>query len=249
MLDISKIGKGSISENPFWHYVEDDFLPEQLATSLFKEFPSYQNNALQNYDNPLETKRIQSRWYEFKEITYSFITYLYSNEFINFISKVSGINDLKPDIGLHGAGQFLHSKGGRLNPHLDYTIHPKLGLERRLSLLIYLTPDWHEEWKGEFVLYDKKEELKEVKKITPRFNRMILFKTTSAWHGVPEAIRCPPNVNRCAIGIFYLTLAREGQPLNSKALYSAYNDQIGDKDIETLIQKRFSEDTARSVYF
>ena len=30
MFDLSLKGKGKISNLPFWHYVEDNFLPEEL---------------------------------------------------------------------------------------------------------------------------------------------------------------------------------------------------------------------------
>ena len=142
----------------------------------------------------------------------------------------------------------MHTRGGRLNPHQDYSIHPKLGLERRFSLLIYLTPSWQKNWNGELVLFEKNDTLKEVKRITPLFNRMVLFKTTSAWHGVPEPINCPPEICRNAIGLFYLTKPRENHLTNKKALYAAYGEQEGNKEIEQLIIKRSSDKTAKSVY-
>jgi Rps23 Pro-64 3,4-dihydroxylase Tpa1-like proline 4-hydroxylase len=36
----------------------------------------------------------------------------------------------------------------KLNVHLDYSIHPKLGLERRLNLVLYITSGWKPEWGG-----------------------------------------------------------------------------------------------------
>ena len=248
MFDLSLKGKGKISNLPFWHYVEDNFLPEELATKLYLEFPPYKDQNLQSYDNPLECKRIQSHWFEFKPLTYKFINFLNSKEFIDFISSKTGINDLKADSGLHGAGQFMHTKGGRLNPHQDYSIHPKLGLERRLSLLIYLTPKWQKNWYGDLVLYEKKEKLCEVKRISPLFNRLVIFQTTSSWHGIPEFINCPAGVCRNAIGIFYLTEPRKNHLKHKKALYCTYGDQEGNAEIEELIKQRSSEKTAKSVY-
>jgi len=32
----------------------------------------------------------------------------------------------------------MHAAGGNLNPHLDYSIHPKMGLQRKLNVIIYL---------------------------------------------------------------------------------------------------------------
>ena len=47
MFDLSLKGKGKIFKLPFWHYVEDDFLPEELANELYSEFPSYKDQNLQ----------------------------------------------------------------------------------------------------------------------------------------------------------------------------------------------------------
>jgi hypothetical protein len=46
---------------------------------------------------------------------------------------------LYPDPGLHGGGWHMHGAGGNLNPHLDYSIHPKSGLMRKLNIIIYLS--------------------------------------------------------------------------------------------------------------
>jgi Rps23 Pro-64 3,4-dihydroxylase Tpa1-like proline 4-hydroxylase len=45
-------------------------------------------------------------------------------------------------------GLHTHARGGKLNVHLDYDIHPKLELQRYLNLIIYLTPGWKPEWGG-----------------------------------------------------------------------------------------------------
>ena len=42
------------------------------------------------------------------------------------------------DPGLHGGGWHIHSNKGNLNPHLDYSIHPKMDIQRRLNLIVYL---------------------------------------------------------------------------------------------------------------
>ena len=48
---------------------------------------------------------------------------------------------LNLDIGLHGGGVHLNQRsGGNLNLHKDYSIHPKLGMMRKLNLIIYMNP-------------------------------------------------------------------------------------------------------------
>ena len=44
---------------------------------------------------------------------------------------------LGEDIGLNGGGWHTHKRGGKLNTHLDYSLHTKLKLERKLNIINY----------------------------------------------------------------------------------------------------------------
>ena len=56
-----------------------------------------------------------------------------SNEFINDLEKLTGCN-LYPDYGLNGGGWHIHKDKGKLNIHQDYSIHPKLNLQRKCNI-------------------------------------------------------------------------------------------------------------------
>jgi Rps23 Pro-64 3,4-dihydroxylase Tpa1-like proline 4-hydroxylase len=75
-----------------------------------------------------------------------------------------------------------HKAGGKLNTHLDYSVHPKLGLERRLNLLIYITQNWSHSWGGELGLWAVSKDGKGpgdlISTISPNFNKAVLFDTT-----------------------------------------------------------------------
>ena len=43
-------------------------------------------------------------------------------------------------------------KCGRLEMHLDYSIHPISGMERRVNLIVYLNSDRQQEWGGDLRL-------------------------------------------------------------------------------------------------
>ena len=52
----------------------------------------------------------------------------------------------------------------------------KMGLDRRINVLIYLNKDWKKQYKGCLELWDK--EMKNCKqKILPSFNKMVIFST------------------------------------------------------------------------
>ena len=241
----------SSGTKPFPYYVIDNFLDTDFAKKLSEEFPNYHDQNLRPYSNPLEEKKLQNYWDHFKYHTYSFIHYLNSPVFIDtYITPLVGVPNLLPDGGLNGAGQFLHIKGGKLNPHLDYRIHPKLGLERRFSFLIYLTPGWDVSWGGDLVFYSGNEKsLCEQKTLPCLFNRAVIFDTTcNSWHGVPEPLSCPDGVIRKAIGVFYLSKIRKGTPQSFKARYALLGKDRHDPALVSFVEQRSDPNLCRSTY-
>lgn len=134
--------------------------------------------------------------------------YLNSQPFLEFLSNLTGIENLIPDPFFDGGGCHQIQPGGLLKIHADFNKHPKTKLDRRLNVLVYLNEDWHEEYGGHFELWDK--EMKESKKkILPLFNRMALFSTTStSYHGHPNPLTCPPDRTRKSLALYYYTNGR-----------------------------------------
>ena len=51
----------------------------------------------------------------------------------------------------------MSSRGGKLNIHKDYSIHPRVDppKQRKLNLIVYLTEDWNPEWGGALELWSR----------------------------------------------------------------------------------------------
>lgn len=229
--------------DPFDHVVIDNFLDEDLANKLSSEFMDYDSPNWFCYNNPLEHKKTSNNWYHFPPATYCFMSYLNSREFITSVEGITGIHDLYPDMGLHGAGWHIHGRGGKLNVHLDYSIHPKLHLQRKLNIIIYLEPDWDPAWGGGLELWSNDPEtnkpLKKVKQVDYKFNRAILFDTTqNSWHGFAEPLTCPEHKYRKSIAMYYLIDPPQGVDSRKRALYSASTTQQNDPNIYKLIEER-----------
>ena len=168
---------------PFSHIVIDNFFNKKIALTLEKEFPKFSSKNWFIYKNELEIKKALNDWNLFPKTTYKVFNELNSFEFTEFLSKnlFSKEKYLFPDYGLHGGGWHIQKKGGRLNPHLDYSIHPKIGLQRKLNLIVYLNSSWKLKWGGEINLWKnskKNSPYGEPAKISPFFNRAIIFDTT-----------------------------------------------------------------------
>lgn len=228
---------------PFYYQVIDNFFDQEQAKIISKEFPDYTSDVWYYYNNPLENKKTCNNWYQFGPETYKTLAMLNSKEFIKQLQKITGISKLYPDIGLHGGGLHIHGIGGKLNVHLDYSIHPKLKLQRKLNLIIYLEEDWNSKWGGnlEFWSHDKERNKPDKRFVTIDnvFNRAILFDTTqNSWHGFPEPLTCPEGKHRKSLAVYYLTDPPEETDSRPRALYSPTKEQEKDPEILKLIEER-----------
>lgn len=228
---------------PFYYQVIDNFFNQEQAKTISKEFPEYNSDIWYCYNNPLENKKTCNNWYQFGPETYKTLTMLNSKEFIRQLQKITGIPKLYPDIGLHGGGLHIHGTGGKLNVHLDYSIHPKLKLQRKLNLIIYLEENWNPEWGGNLELWSHNKEKNRPDKrfatIDNVFNRAVLFDTTkNSWHGFPDPLTCPEGKYRKSLAVYYLTDPPEGTDPRPRALYAPTKEQEKNPEILKLIEER-----------
>jgi len=197
--------------NPFDHWVIDNFLDSVDAEKLSKEFINYDSSQdVVHYQGWIAEKKTCNVWNRFPPLTYKTFSNLLSLDFVTHLSAITGITPLYPDIGLHGGGWHMHKAGGNLALHLDYSIHPKTQLQRKLNLIVYLEEEYKPEWGGGLEFWSHDEEnnrpLEKVKVIEPVFNRAVLFDTTqNSWHGFPQPITCPEGKMRKSFAVYYMT--------------------------------------------
>nr|WP_307735066.1 2OG-Fe(II) oxygenase [Chitinophaga nivalis] len=146
------------------------------------------------------------------------INELNSPEFLQFLSTLTGIPNLKKDDMLEGGGIHQSKRGGFLNIHADFTVHPHhRHWQRRVNVLVYLNKDWEEAWGGKLELWDTEMKACE-KKVLPIFNRCVIFNTDAdSYHGHPEPTTCPEDRNRRSIALYYYT--EEAQPYRRATHY------------------------------
>ena len=226
---------------PFPHIVFDNFFENDVAKTLYSEIPELSSDVWFQYNNKIENKYTCNHWDRFPITTYKVLSYLASLEFTEKISKLTGIFPLVADIGLHGGGWHVHTRGGLLNVHKDYSMHPKLKLERALNIIIYLTPDWQPSWGGSLGLWTEQEGQpdKLIRNVDCLFNRALLFDTRkNSWHGLPESIQCPEDIRRTSIALYYLTTPSNTTDPRERALFAPSEWQRGDTELENFILNR-----------
>lgn len=238
---------------PFPHFVVDNFFDEEFAKLLEDEFPDFGDSVWHSYNNAIEVKKVCNNWNAFPETTYRALSFLNSSQFVDFVSGLLFANTkLHSDPGLNGGGWHIHRRGGKLNTHLDYSIHPKMGLRRKLNIIIYLNSKWQDEWGGQLGLWGNENDnfpgdLK--KSIIPKFNRAVVFDTTkNSWHGLPEPLTCPEGEYRKSIAVYYLDQPEAETDTRGKALFSPYGSQVNDPSVLELIRARSNTKTAGATY-
>lgn len=256
LIDLTKLEHAAREfrdAKPFNHAVIDGFFPDDFAHEIAAEFPAFDGPVWHHYDNPLEVKRTCNNWNAFGPATYQALTTLNSAWLTATLSRLFGPLPLFSDPGLNGGGLHIHGRGGKLNPHLDYVLHPKTGLARKLNVLVYMTPDWREEWGGHLALWKQHESERKpgelTRRIAPLFNRAVIFDTTQqSWHGLPEPIDCPEDVYRRSLAAYYMTTpARVGED-RKKALFAPTEAQADDPAVYDLIRRRAELGGAAGAY-
>ncbi|MCI0422270.1 MAG: 2OG-Fe(II) oxygenase [Acidobacteria bacterium] len=122
--------------------------------------------------------------------------------------QITGIPDLIADPSYLGGGIHRTSTGGSLGVHCDFNWHPTLKLHRRLNVLLFLNEAWRPDWNGNLELW-RRDMSACSKRIAPIFNRMVLFGIDdTAFHGMPEPLRCPSTVQRLSLALYYYTIDR-----------------------------------------
>lgn len=141
-------------------------------------------------------------------VTYAVLQWLKSRNFLQWLESVTGITDLLVDDDWLGGGVHRTTKGGALDVHVDFNVHWKNNLHRRLNLLIYLNPGWQPQWGGALELWDTQCRTC-VHQVQPEFNRAVLFRITEdAYHGHPDPVRGPDDVQRLSLAMYYYTQDR-----------------------------------------
>lgn len=230
-----------LTANPFPHIVFDNFFKEEWVDELSKEIPPLDNPIWHQYNNRIENKYACRQWLAFPKKTYQTLTYFCSTEFTSKLSELTGIYPLMPDYGLNGGGWHVHTRGGLLNVHKDYSIHPQLGLERALNLIVYLTPEWDISWGGALGLWSEQDNqpYELIKSIDCIYNRAVLFDTRKdSWHGLPDPIMCPENVRRTSLAIYYVTTPSTESATHTRALFAPTEKQKSDVEVLRLIEQR-----------
>lgn len=195
-------------KSPYNYGCFDNFLPLEILERVREEALSLGTKSPENSSG---NEHLKTSFNPDRLPTYSKALFhaLNSRAFIQFLENMSGIKGLIPDPYYQGGGIHRTENGGFLDIHADFNHHRLMNLERRLNVLIYLNPDWKEEYGGSFEIWTD-DMSKKVAAFSPVMNRMCCFSTGSnTMHGNPEPVNHPGGEPRLSIALYYYTATWE----------------------------------------
>lgn len=194
------------SADPYPYAQFDHFLESWAAAKARDAFPAIGDEGWIHYLHVNEKKHGLNKMDRIPPFLQDVIRALNSEAFVRHLSELTGIPGLLPDPSLEGGGLHQSRRGGFLNIHADFTVHPhRRNWRRRVNVLVYLNDGWEPEYGGDLELWSR--DMKAcVQKISPVFNRCVIFNTDEdSYHGLPEPIQCPEDMTRKSIALYYFT--------------------------------------------
>ena len=196
------------AKRPFRYMVLENFFLPDKAKEIYHAYPSVDEGHWDGTTYINQKNKYQQREFEESSIIKKAFFELNSEEFLEQIAYITGVEHLIGDDQLFGGGLHQSLTGAFLNVHVDYNIHPKTKLHRRLNILVYMNQDWREEYEGHLQLWDMKRS-QMMENILPTFNRMAMFETNEiSFHGHPKPLRLPVGLSRKSLAAYYYTNTR-----------------------------------------
>ncbi len=236
---------------PFPHIILENLLDSGILDTALAEFPGIESTAWIHYLHLNEKKFGKTDRQSFGPTLQAIVHELNSPRFVEFLSRLTGIEGLFPDDSLEGGGLHQIPPGGFLNVHADFTVHPHHRTwRRRVNLLLYLNKDWEDSYGGHLELWDQQMK-RRVHWIAPLFNRSVIFNTDAdSFHGHPDPLTCPAGRTRKSMAFYYFT--KEASPPRVRS--TEYRARPGDgvKGIGIYLDKmvlRFYDGVKRTLGF
>ncbi len=189
---------------PFPHLVFDDLLEPDTLNAVLEEFPTM-SRPWHEAASQHELKLSMADESQFGPTTWKVFHSLNSSPFLSFLEKLTRIKGLIADPHLAGGGLHNIRRGGKLGVHTDFNFYRRLGVYRRLNVLIYLNHDWQKQWGGHLELWDQDKNV--ARRVLPVFNRAVIFETSpTSYHGHPNPLECPEDQSRKSLALYYYSV-------------------------------------------
>ena len=220
--EVTDLARQYRENEPFPHIHLADFLDPETAQAVADEFPAPDTDVWTQYKHHNENKMGMAKRELFPPRLRAVADELNSPEFVDWLSRLTGIPGLFPDPSLEGGGLHQSGRGGFLNVHTDFSMHHyQKNCRRRVNVIIYLNPGWQEQWGGAIEFWEKSMQ-RCAAKYPPLLNHAVIFTTDErSLHGFPDPLRCPENVARKSLAFYYYTVEEHARHASHSTDYHA----------------------------
>jgi Rps23 Pro-64 3,4-dihydroxylase Tpa1-like proline 4-hydroxylase len=240
---------------PFPYGMQDNFLDSEFAYLVQQEILNITQDEWDRYENPFEQKYTLRNKYAFPFNLNKLFEELTKETFIEELSKLVGY-ELTLDTTRNFWGVHKYGEGDKLDIHVDAGLHPTLNLKKQITLGIYLSYEWKEEygchleiWSGDNCAATNPKLIEKVDSISPLFNRLVIFTCNDyAWHGNPEPATCQENSKRIFITLSYLSKNFEDENKRVKAFFIARPNDPLDYEKDKLRLIRADPEKYKEIY-
>ena len=180
----------------------DNFLPQDFALKLSEECETIPDQHWTEFTRKGSYMK-ECKKLEHAPVAYEFVNQMHSALGMEWLCNLTGIKDLIPDPYLTGAGYSRSFTGHTLQMHSDFNWNDQIKVHRMLSFIVYLNPNWKEEWGGALDFNDFNNE-KTIQSVPPLFNRAVIWRYHKrGFHGYPNPLTCPEGMSRNTFRLFY----------------------------------------------
>ncbi len=195
---------------PFHYTMFEGFFTGDAAELIHEEYPTIRDGMWDGTTYIDQKNKFQKTSFEPGSVFEKAFDELNSDKFLQWLQKISGIDQLMGDPELFGGGLHQSINGAFLNVHVDYNIHSKTKFHRRLNVLVYMNKFWKEEYEGFLELWDLSNNHKNLlAKYAPSYNRCVIFETNEiSFHGHPKPLNTSNGISRKSMATYYYTKTR-----------------------------------------
>jgi hypothetical protein len=182
------------------HFIVDDLLPQPDIEAIRAAFPQDASIWLQR-QSFRERKKTFAKLERIEPLIAAITDAFHTPSVLEAVKRVTSLEGLEADPELYAGGISMMGKGDFLNPHIDNSHDAQRKRYRRLNLLFYVSPDWRDDFGGNFELWNKDVTVPKV--IVSKFNRLVVMETNkTSWHSVNPVV---VDRNRCCISNYYFS--------------------------------------------
>ena len=192
-----------LNNTPFPFLILDNFLKNDFFTRLSESLISKKLSLNKVFNSSVEKKKISLNT-DLPYLVKMLVEELSSEDWLSFVKNLTDIEDIFPaDMdNTKLANYHTMTGGGYLGPHVDHAHDPKTKHPHVLNVIVYLSAEWNEDFKGATLFYDENGK-NVLNKALYKPNRAVVFlHTPYTFHGV-EKIPDSVNAERSIVYLDY----------------------------------------------